>query len=266
MTSQALKRISLIIAIVVCAALTWASAKPWLESPLRFSGWLRPFWPALAVTVLAAIAGVSFILLESRWDRLAAICASWATFILFWKPDVWYATALPLFAFLWYEASRRMRNDMLDRRKLRINSAIGHGATFVLLGAFLMVSLGFYLLPVNHTADVNVVRKGVQGSLDSAYDTQIVRSQLEQLPASLQAQFKKDIASSIDAFIHDSVGPWSAYIPPFLAFALFLSLWSVSFILRELAIWLGVGIFALLRLTKFIRIEQKDVTAEVVTL
>ncbi len=266
MGSASYKRIVLIVAIVICAALTWATAKPWLESPLRFSGWLRPFWPALSVTVLAAVAGVSFCLLQSRWDRLAAILASWAAFIVFWQPDIWYLSALPLFVLLWYESSRRIQDDMHDRRTVRINAALGRGVKLILLGAFLMVSVGFYLLPENRSADISTLSRGVQGSLDDAYDSKLVRGQLDELPVSLQAQFRNDIAQSVDEFFHNNLGRWSGYVPPFLAFALFLVLWSVSFILREVAIWLGVLLFKFLRVVKFIRIEEKEVKAEVITL
>jgi len=266
MSGPAIKRIILITSVVVCAALTWAAAKPWLESPLRFSGWLRPFWPALAVTVLAAVGGLAFALLRSRWDRLAAILASWAAFIVFWSPDIWYVSALPVFGLLWYESSRRMQDDMHDRRRIRINAALGRGVKLILLGAFLMVSVGFYLLPANQSANIGTLSSGIQGSIDDAYDSELVRSQLDQLPTSLQAQFKRDVAQSVDAFIHEWLGNWGGYVPPFLAFALFLALWSVSFVFRELAIWLGTFLFAVLRWSGFIRIQEEDVKAEVVAL
>jgi hypothetical protein len=266
MSGPALKRIVLILAVVACAAITWATAEPWLESPFRFSGWLRPFWPALAVTVLAAVAGVAFTLLHSRWDRLAAVLASWASFIVFWSPDIWYVSALPLFGLLWYESSRRMQDDARDRLKVRINATLGRGVKLILLGAFLMVSVGFYLLPANRSADIGTLSRGIQGSIDDAYDSELVRGQLEELPSSLQAQFKQDIAESVDTFIHEWLGDWGGFVPPFLAFALFLTLWSVSFIFRELAIWLGTFLLAVLRRTKFISIEEKDVKAEVISL
>ena len=266
MESASYKRIGLIVAVVVCAGFTWITAKTWLDDPLRFSDWLQPAWPALAVTILAAVAGVAFTLLESRWDRLAAILASWAVFIAFWAPDIWYVTALPLFGLLWYESSRRMRDDMNDRRTVRINAALGRGVKLILLGAFLMVSVGFYLLPANRAADIGTLSKGIQSGWDDAYDTAIVRDQLSQLPVSLQAQFKQDLAKSVDGFVHEQLGQWGNYVPPFLAFALFLAFWSVSFIFRELAIWLGVLLFTLFKVTGFIKVGERDVKAEVLSL
>lgn len=260
------KRIGIILTVVAFATLTWALAKPWLEDPLRFGSWTVALWPAIAVTLLAAVAGIAFALLPSKMDRLAIILTSWASFVIFWSPDVWYVSALPVFGWLWYEAGKRIQDDMHDRRKIRINAALGRGVKLILLGAFLMVSVGFYLLPASREADLNTVSAGIQGGLEDAYDSPFVRDQLSQLPQAAQNQFKRDMARSVDDFVRRSFGRVAGYVPPFLAFALFLVLWSISFILREVAIWTGVGLFALLKAVKFIRMGEEDVRAQTLSL
>ncbi|MCC6405177.1 MAG: hypothetical protein IT405_02205 [Candidatus Yanofskybacteria bacterium] len=260
------KRIGLIVAVVLCATLTWATARPWLESPDRFSSFMAALWPSVAVVLLAAVAANAWMLLPRPVERLAAMLASWATFILFWRPDIWYLSVLPVLLFFWYEASRRIQGDMVDRRRLRVNATLGQGVKFILLGAFLMISLGFYLLPSSQQADFRVVSKGLQSSLESTYDQPLVQQQLSQLPAGMQAQVKRDLARFVDDWVKRVLGPLGPLVPPILAFALFLALWSVSFIFREVAIWTGVGIFALLKATKFVRVEEQDVKAEVLSL
>ncbi len=261
-----IKRIALITAVVVCATITWATAKPWLEDPLRFSGWVVIVVPAIAVSLLAAVTGVAWALLPGRLDRVAAILASWASLIIFWKPDVWYVSALPLFLLLWYEASRRIRNDLANRRRVLIKAVLGRGLTFILLGAFLMISVGFYLLPASREADLKTISDGIQSGLEDAYDSPFVRDQLADLPPSMQNQFKSDIARSVDEWVHKWLGPVAGYVPPFLAFALFLTLWSTGFLFREIAAWAGVGIWMLLRATKFITVTEEDGKVESVTL
>ncbi len=266
MQSADYKRIVLIIAVVLTATLTWATAEPWLESSERFSNFWIALWPALAVTLMAAVTGVAFALLPRRLDRLAATLASWATFIIFWSPDVWYVSALPLFLLFWYEAGNRIQDEMHNRMKVRINAAIGRGAKLILLGAFLMVSVGFYLLPANREADLNTVSEGIQSGLEDAYDSPIIRDQLSQLPTAAQNQFKRDMAQRVDQFVREWFGSFSGYVPPFLAFALFLVLWSTTFIFREVAIWLGVGIFKFLKFAGFVTMSEEDFKREVVKL
>lgn len=266
MESASYKRIGLIIAVALSSTLVWATAKPWLESPVAFSGYMVLAWPAIAVVFASALTGLAWMLLVRPIERIATILASWVSFIFFWKPDIWYVSVLPLFVFLWYESSRRIRNDAGDRHKVRVSTSIGAGLTPLLLGTFLMISLGFYLLPAYHTVTPSRVSIGVQGWLEGAYNQPLVEQQLSQLPPSMQAQVKRDLAKSVDDWVKKVLGPLGPFVPPLLAFALFLVLWSVLFIFRELAIWLGVLLFMLFKAVRFIKVGEKDVKAEVITL
>lgn len=266
MESASYKRIGLIVAVAVSSTLVWATAKPWLESPVAFSGYMVLVWPALAVAFSSALTALAWMLLVRPIERIAAILASWASFIIFWVPDIWYVSVLPLFVFLWYESSRRIRNDVADRHKIRVSTSIGAGLTPLLLGTFLMISLGFYLLPAYHTVTPGRVSIGVQGWLEGAYSQPLVEQQLSQLPPSMQAQVKRDLAKNVDDWVKQILGPLGPFVPPLLAFALFLVLWSVSFIFREVAIWLGVLLFMILKSVGFIRVGEKDVKAEMLSL
>jgi len=256
------KRISFIIVVVAIATITWWFTHQWLVGPHPFSDFMSMIKPAVALSVLGMAVGLAFTLLPSRWDRWAIILASWATFIFFWQPDIWYVSALPLFALLWHEAARRISDDLVDRHKLRISATLGRGVKLILLGAFLMVSVGFYLLPANRLAGLSGVTEGVQGALESAYNIPVIEHQLSELPPALQAQFRRDLAESVDTTVQDWLGPYQRFVPPFLAFALFLALWSVSFALREVSIVLGQGVLAIMRATKFVSIQERDVKAQ----
>jgi hypothetical protein len=262
------KRIFLIIAIIAAATVTWWASHAWLSSPDRFTGYSILFWPSLAVSLLGAVAGLGWMLLERPVDRLAAILGSWATFIVFWSPDIWYLSVLPLFLLLWWESGRRMRDDLSDRRTLRINATLGRGVKLTLLGAFLMISLGFYLLPSTRTIGVSHISTGVREQVDQAYDNPLVQSQLatEEFPPAFQQQVRADLLARVDAVLRQWLGPLGPFLPPILAFVLFLAMWSVSFIFREVAIWLGMGLFALLRMSGFVRIGERDVTMKVLEL
>ncbi len=261
-----LKRIALITAIALSSTLLWAAAKPWLENPLRFAGYAIILWPALALVLQGAVAGVAWLMLDGVPERMAAILASWATFVIFWRPDIWYISMLPLFAGLWYLSARRIRNDITDRHKLRITTSLGTGMTPLYLGTFLMLSLGFYLLPAYHTVGAGDVSAGVQSQIQSAYDNPLITAQLDTLPAGMRVQVKADLSQQADVYVKRFLGPLGPFLPPLLAFALFLVLWSFLFIFRELAVWTGALLFWVLKTTKFVRIEEKDIKAQVLVL
>jgi len=266
MHTASIKRIACITAVALTSTLVWATAKPWLESPFRFSGYSIVLWPALTFTLASAVTGLAWMLLESRMDRLAAILASWATFILFWRPDIWYLSMLPVFAGLWYLAARRIRVDVLDRHKVRVMNSLGTGMMPLMLGTCLMLSLGFYLLPAYHTVDARDVSVGLQSQIDTVYGNPLIEAQLSQLPDSMQAQVKSDLTKTVDGWVKRFLGPLGPYLPPLLAFGLFLVLWSFLFMFRELAIWLGALLFMALKATRFVSVQEQEVKAEVLVL
>lgn len=257
------KRGAIILTVIAVSTFAWAVARPWLDSPVRFSSLAVIIWPSVAFVLLAAVVGMAWVLLDKPLDRLIAILGSWGTFVVFWPANIWYVSLLPLFVFLWYEAGRRIRDDLATRHTLKMNIVLNGGVKWILLGAFAMVSLGFYLLPSSQALTLKSISSGIQSSVKSAYDNPVVMQQLSQLPPASQQEFKSSVAKNIDATVHQWFGGLAPYVPPLLAFALFLTLWSVAFIFRELAIWLGVLIFAILKITGFIRLEEESVKAEV---
>lgn len=266
MASASTKRILIILAVVTSTTLVWLTAKPWLEDPLGFSSYTALLWPSLALVLASSVTGLAWMMLESTTDRVAAMLASWASFVLFWNPDIWYVSMLPLFAGLWYLAASRIRSDLSDRHTLRIRTSLGAGLTPLMLGTFLMLSLGFYLLPANQMIGPAQVSEGIQGHLEGAYENPAIVAQLNQLPPALRAQVKADIGKKVDQYAQRFLGPFGKFLPPLLAFGLFLVLWSTLFIYRELAIWFGSVLFRVLTWSGFVRIVEKDVKAQALEL
>lgn len=264
--SQSGKRLVLIGSVIGLAILTWRTSYRWLEVQGQFGEFSAYVWPLMAVIVFTAAIGLALMLLTSRWDRLALITASWATFALFFPPSVWYVSALPVFLAFWMGASRNIHRELEDRHTIRVWGVIGAGTRWLLLGTFLMVSLGFYSLRTGGVITLNTVSSGIRRSVDSAYDSSLVRGQLADLPPSLQAQVRRDVANYIDSFVRRWLSPLVPYLPPLLAFLLFLVLWSVVGLVRFPVLWLASGLFALMKTTGFVSVREKDVKAEVVTL
>lgn len=264
MQSADYKRIGLIVATVICAMVAWAVARQALLVPFSSNGLVSVAFSVFVVVLLVSVAGIAFALLERRWDRWAVIFASWAVFPVFWAPDIWYASILPLFALSWYLGGRAIRANMDQRRKLDVGASVNAGMKFILLGVFLMLSLGFYLLPQSQETGLGDVSKGIQETVEIALQNPVVAGRLAELPPDVQRQFKSDLFSAVDSLVHQWLGPLGAFLPPILAFALFLALWGASFAFRWPARWLTGGIFWVLVKTGFVRIEEKSVPAEII--
>jgi hypothetical protein len=266
MKSLDYKRIGLIVAVVATSAATWAVARIWLDDPARFSSIIVLIGPAMAFIISTAVTAVAFLLMEHRWDRIAAILASWAVFVFFWAPNIWYISLLPVFAGLWWMAAKDIRESLEDRRRLRISASLRQGAKLILLGFYLMVSLGFYLLPSSQRLNATTVSRDVQHSIESSYDNMFVQQQLAQLPPAARAQFQRDVSQYVYQTARTWLSPLGAFIPPLLAFGLFLALWSVNSILRPPAVWIGDRLFRLLKRVGFVNVTEQDVKGETIIL
>lgn len=236
------KRIAVVVAVILTSVLMWWAARAWLDQPAPFTDWRAMLFPALVAVLYGAVCGVALMLLD-RWpERCAAMLGSWATFGIFWPGNAYYLSALPVFALAWFVASVHIKNDLADRRKVRVSATLAPGMKYILLAAFLMVSLGFYFTP--HAQESSVAS----------------------LSHSVQVQVRQEFSVNAEQIIRTWLKPVSRWVPPILALALFVVLWSLNFIFREPAIWLGTGLFWLLHRIGFVRIEKKQIEFEVLSL
>ena len=266
MVNMGTKRLALIASTAMLSALMWWVSHRWLGTEGRFSDWQLFLWPFIAIIIVGAISGLALLLLQSRWDRLAVTLSAWATLPIFFTPNIWYLSILPVFAFFWLDASRRMQREASERHKFRIRGILGAGVRLILLGIFLMTSLGFYLTPVGSAVNVETITRGIQNSLDDTYDSALVRGQLADLPPSLQSQFRRDLAQAVEENAQRWLGPISPALPPLFALALFLGLWGVMVFVREPTLWVATGLFTLMRRTGFVTVTEEQVPKEVVSL
>ena len=72
-----------------------------------------------------------------------------------------------------------------------------------------------------------------------------------------------EITSNVFQQLNSFLKPYFRYAPPLLAFGLFLILWGLSWFFVWLSVLVGMGIFWILKKTGIVRIEEKDVKAEV---
>lgn len=227
------KRIAIITAVIIAAAIMWWAARIWLDQPAPFTDWQAMLAPALAVILFGAVSGLAFLLLDRWTERIAATLGAWASFALFWPGNIYYLSALPVFALFWFLAWWHIRNDIANRQQIHMNATLGQGMKFILFAAFLMVSLGFYFTPHAQAASLTSISRGMQ------------------------------VAHQV---LLDLLQPVAQWVPPILALALFALLWSLNFIFREPAVWLGTGIFWGLRRIGFVKIQKKQIEVEILSL
>lgn len=250
------------IVSILASCATWWSAQVWLHTPDRFTSLNAMILPLVVIAFATSIVLVAWVLIDSRTHRLIATLGSWAVFTLFFDPNIWFLSVLPVMALLWFEAGRRIEHDLRDRLTIRIATTVRQAGKLILVGYFLMISLGFFLMPSSQEAGVQSVQEGVRTSVESSYKQDLVARQLSQLPQSAQAQIRKEIGNQIDMWVERLLGPFGELIPPILAFVLFLSLYGVNILFRLIAEPMAVAWFKLLLMLGFVRIVSVQVESQ----
>ena len=162
---------------------------------------------------------------------------------------------------LW--SATRVRREIHERRILNIVDAFYHGLLPVVLGLFIMISFAAYQSPF-----AEEVKK--TDRLPSQAET-IVRSIVEKTignkvegttPQQKQRAIDQVASQTFQEF-NRLLRPYFQYAPPVLAFGLFLILWGLSFLFVWAGMVIGMALYWILKRFKVVRIETRQVDAEV---
>lgn len=153
--------------------------------------------------------------------------------------------------------------EISQRTKINIRRIIQHGSSPVILGLFVLISFAAY-------QSSGIQKLKYADKLPSQSEV-FIRSMVEnivgnQIQGASPAE-KKSIVGQVGQQtlneINNFFKPYFQYAPPVVAFGLFLILWGISWIFVWLSVLLGMLIFWILKKTKVVMIEERDVKAEV---
>lgn len=159
--------------------------------------------------------------------------------------------------------ARRAGVEEIDQRT-KINSwmIVRRSAPGVVLAFFVLISFAAFQSPVAKGIAEAEQLPSASGQLVRSIVDSIVGNQIE-----ATGQEKENIITQVSnetiKQFNNILNPYFKYAPPLLAFGLFLILWGLSWIFVWLAVLVGMGIFWILQKTGFVKIEERDVKAEV---
>ena len=167
-----------------------------------------------------------------------------------------------LIAMLLFEYARFAGVEEIDQRtKINSRMIVRRGATGVVLAFFVLISFAAYQSPVAiGIAEAEQLPSATQQLMRSVVDS-VVGSQI---PAGPEKEgILNQVTNETIKQFNNILKPYFQYAPPFLAFGLFLILWGLSWIFVWLSVLAGMGIFWILKKTNIVRIEERDVKAEI---
>ncbi len=191
---------------------------------------------------LSILIGVLFLTVFGyTWLNLLAV-------VIFWLCNVW--------------AQERALQDLRERLKINMQRTLAVTIMPIVLGFFVMASFGAYQ---SNFAD----KIKDNGQLPSQTQT-FFRETTDKLFGSKlgpENSPQRKVAvneaaavtyKSINNFLH----PYFRWAPPVLAFGLFIILWGLSWIFIYAAVIVGMLAFWVLKKTRVVRIEKKQIEAE----
>ncbi len=197
-------------------------------------------------SVTTGIIGLTFLLVFG-WN--------WLNFI-----------AVGIFFLFNFWSANRVKREMFERKILNISNAFYHGLTPVVLGLFVMISFAAYQSPL--LAEIKTANN-LPGQTQVFFQQIVDKTIGQKISASTpqqRSQVTNEVASQTFQQLNSFLKPYFRFAPPVLAFGLFLILWGLSFIFIWCGMLIGVILFWILKKTKVVRIEERDVKAEVLVI
>lgn len=233
---------------------------------LVFTGFLNENFivgSLILLLFLSSMLLMSLVFLKSTLSRFLLIaCVAVPFFILFGLSPSYFTGFLVMLGF-YFLAGRDIQDDLTRSVRISIRAISSQNLWLIITPLFVMISLGYYQTPaVQESSRQGVlpsqIQRVVQNTAAFAIEKEIIN-----VPAQQRQQFERQLINQVVSQISRAIKPYVRFIPPLLAFGLFLILQGLSFIFVYLALPISITLFHLLKKVKFFEIGSKKVEADV---
>ena len=153
--------------------------------------------------------------------------------------------------------------EISQRTKINMRRIVQLSSLPVILGLFILVSFAAYQSPaIQKLKSADRLPSQTETFIRSVVENTI-GSQIEAVSKTEKQNIINQVSQQAFNQINNFIKPYFQYSPPLLAFGLFLILWGLSWIFVWLSVLLGMLVFWILKKTGVVKIEEKDVKAEV---
>ena len=268
------KRTTIVTVLIALSAVFWIVAGNWMHSSSRFTDWAGIGISGGLLVIVASSLALGFLILSRGYWTWVAIAGVLGAYLAVNGFQMLYLVGAALALGLWAWSVRDTSRELTDRRTIRVNSIMVHALPKILLGLYILVSFVFYMTPDSRAISEKDATDALRVQIDSAYNT-VLSSELNKLPPSQREQAKAQVTGLAIQILQralsfnvclapDACTPTLLQLlPPLYAFLFFTVIWSFGFIFRELAVLLGMLVFAVLRGFKVVTIEQEDAKVDV---
>ncbi|MBI2057898.1 MAG: hypothetical protein HYT63_02855 [Candidatus Yanofskybacteria bacterium] len=253
-----LKKVFLTGVTCIFSFVFWFKVNLWIDDPLRFRDINIWLWPAVILIIFVALLALSFLLLP-RLYKLLAIFFNLAIFLIFFGVDQVILAGAGLALLIQLSAVSAVKSSGDNSLRFKFIPALKSGVSRVLTSVFILISFAYFLSPgVQASSKSQELPQGIKKTIQIVIGNYIGENLEIQNPR-LKAETNNYVIKQITNFSK----PYFKFLPPILAFGMFLILQGVSFVFIWLAILLAFIVFSIFKVSGLVRIEKKPKEAEV---
>ncbi len=257
------KKLGILVVVWGVSVAFWALLHSWSgRADISLDTYGAWTWPLVFLVVFAAVIALALMLLPDRSWRGAAIALTTVPFLIAFGFSPLFLIAAVVFVAAQAYAAYSVQHEIEQRITIEVKPIARVAVRVIMTALILVVAVVFYrgaYVQEQTTAGevpsqvANIVRKT---------SLVILAPELDQLTAAQRQQAEQQFLSQVTQQVTRFLNPFTQYLPEGFAIALFLVLQGVNFIFVALALWLVMGIFLILRATKFVRLEEYETTAQ----
>ncbi len=260
------KRIILFSCLGVLSVLFWYIVHVWIMGYSLFASYSLMIFLGISFIFLLTLVGLILFLMESIQDIAivsGTIIIGFLAFFGFRSP---YLIAFGTLFLLYIYAGSLIKQEKRQRVSLDIGYSVGRGISGLILPILILISFGYYYTPFVQGSRDNIQIPATIERTVHSFALYFVKNQFNEDSSTRQSAITNQVVRQVIAQFDYIIRPYTRFVPPILAFGLFLVLQGVSFIFAWIALLFASVIFRILKTKKFIKIDHKETTVEAVSL
>lgn len=241
----------------------WLDVSKWFEALRLEKGFTS--YAVVTFVFLAALVMIGFALFRDRWLVLSLSGIIGLAYLINFGVSELNFVGVGVMFLLLLQSRSDVIAEVTERTKVNSRTIVRGGIMPFMFGLFILVSFASYQSPAFGKFDKierlpSESEKYIKVIAENTIGRKIEGSEQEK-----EAVINQITAEVMREF-NTVLGPYFKYAPPVLAFTLFLILWSISWIFIWLSVLAGMMIFFILKKIGFVKIEEKDVKAEILVI
>lgn len=257
-----MKKLILIIANGLTCFFFWRAVRFWLDDPLNWQTtgiWLRPL---ILLVLFTALTGLSFLFFnQKRWQWAVSGLNLALFFLVFYQfSELLLAAGALIFAALHYWAMASVDENKNNRLKFNLKESLRRGTHRIVTAILILISFVYFLTPkVQELSAAETLPAWAVQTIQN-----VTGRYLEEIMNVPDDRLKQQLAQEAVKQVNTWLNPYFKFLPPILAFGLFLVLQGLGFLFVWLSLAISLLIFIILRALKVVIVSKVNKEAEVV--